>query len=59
MRFDVYAETKPNPPAVPAKKWEIVVDGRLDLRKENDDWKITYWQLIPPFLTFKEEPLEP
>jgi hypothetical protein len=53
MRFEVYAETKPPEP----KKWEIVVDGRLDLRKHNGDWKITYWRLIPPFLKFEEEPL--
>lgn len=57
MRFEVYAETKPKPPE-PAKKWNIVVNGRLDLRKQNGDWKITYWQLIPPFLKFEEEPLE-
>ena len=53
MRFEVYAETKPPEP----KKWEIVIDGRLDLRKQNGDWKITYWRLIPPFLKFEEEPL--
>lgn len=65
MRFEVYAETKPKPadpvenkPEEPAKKWEVVVDGRLDLRKEDDDWKITYWRLIPPFLKFEEKPLE-
>ena len=53
MRFEVYAETKPPEP----KKWEIVVDGRLDLRKQNGNWRITYWQLIPPFLKFEEKPL--
>ena len=31
---------------------------RLDLRKEDGDWKMTYWRLIPPFLKFEEEPLE-
>jgi len=56
MRFKVYAETKPTQ-LKPAHKWEIVVDGRLDLQKEDDDWKITYWKLIPPFLKFEEEPL--
>lgn len=56
MRLSIYAETKPVPPATPAKKWEIVIDGRLDLRKENGDWKITFWQLIPP-VTLNEEPL--
>jgi len=58
VRLSIYAETKPVPePATPAKKWEIVIDGRLDLRKENGDWKITFWQLIPPVLTLNEEPL--
>lgn len=56
MRLSIYAETKPVPePATPAKKWEIVIDGRLDLRKENGNWKITFWQLIPPVLTLNEE----
>jgi hypothetical protein len=53
MRFEVYAETKPPEP----KKWYIVVDGRLDLRKENDDWKITYWKLVSDFQKFEWEPL--
>lgn len=57
MRFEVYAETKPNEDN-PAKKWEIVVDGRLDLRLEDGNWKITYWRLIPPFLKFEEELLK-
>ncbi len=57
VRLSIYAETKPVPPETPAKKWEIVIDGRLDLRKENGDWKITFWQLIPPVLTLNEEPL--
>lgn len=57
MSFEVYAETKPKPP-VPAKKWEIVVEGELDFQKGDGDWKMTYWRLIPPFLKFEEEPLE-
>ena len=57
MRFEVYAETKSKPPD-PAKKWEIIVNGRLDLRKENGDWKIAFWQLIPDFIKFEEEILE-
>ncbi len=57
MRFEVYAETKTNEDNQD-KKWEIVVDGRLDLRLEDGVWKITYWRLIPPFLKFEEGPLE-
>ncbi len=53
MRFEVYAETK-NPP----EKWEVIVNGQLDLRKEDGDWKITYWRLIPDFIKFEKEPLE-
>jgi hypothetical protein len=56
MRFEVYAETKAKPP-VPAKKWEIAVDGRLDLRKQDGDWKIIYWELVSDFLKFEEKPL--
>jgi len=59
MRIAIYAETKPNPPATPAKKWELIVDGKLNFQKENGDWRIIYWQLIPPFLKFLEEPLVP
>ena len=54
MRFEVYAETKPPEPV----KWEIIVNSRIDLRKENGDWKITFWRLIPDFIKFEEEPLE-
>lgn len=53
MQFEVYAETKPPEP----KKWEIVVDGRLDLRKENGDWKIAYWELVSDFKKFEQKPL--
>ena len=57
MKFEVYAETKAQPP-IPAKKWEIIIDGELHLRDQNGDWKLVYWQLIPPFHRFMEEPLE-
>ena len=53
MRFTINAETKPPEP----KKWEIVIDGKLDLKKHDDDWKIEYWELVPPFLKFEENPL--
>jgi len=53
MRFEVYAETKPPEP----KKWEIIVDGRLELRKQEDEWKISYWKLLGDFLKFESEPL--
>lgn len=56
MRFEIYAETKANPPN-PAKKWEIAINGKLKLRKENGDWKIIFWQLVEPFLKFEEKPL--
>ena len=58
-RFESYAETKPKQdPPEPAKKWEIIVNSRIDFRKEGDDWKVTYWRLIPDFIKFEEEPLE-
>jgi len=57
MRFEVYAETKAQPP-IPAKKWEIIIDGELNFREQDGDWKLFYWQLIPPFHKFLEEPLE-
>ena len=57
MRLEIYTETRPDPPN-PAKKWEIVVDGRIDFRKEDDDWKIIYWRVMPDFLKFEEKPLE-
>lgn len=53
MRFIVNAETKPPEP----KKWEIIIDGKFILRKQDDEWKISYWGLIPPFLKFDEKPL--
>ena len=56
MRLEIYGEVKAVPPE-PAKKLEIIVDGRLDLRKENGEWKIIYWELIPPFQKFEESPL--
>ncbi|MFC1718843.1 nuclear transport factor 2 family protein, partial [Candidatus Poribacteria bacterium] len=52
MRFEVYAETRE-----PAEKWEVIVNGQLDLRKEDGDWRITYWRLIPDFIKFEKEPL--
>ncbi|MBD3183850.1 hypothetical protein GF312_16315 [Candidatus Poribacteria bacterium] len=55
-KFEVYAETKPKP-GDPAKKWEISIDGRIDFIKEDDNWKMIYWQLIPPFHKFVDKPL--
>lgn len=58
MRFEVYAETKRKvDPPEPPKKWEIVVNGNLELQKYDGVWKITKWQLIPPFLKFEWKPL--
>ena len=56
MMFEVHAETKPKPPD-PAMRLDIVIGGRLDLRKEGSDWKITFWQLLPPFVKFVNQPL--
>ena len=53
MKFKIYAETKPPEP----KKWDIIVNGRLDLQKQNGDWKITYWELVSDFEKFEWEPL--
>jgi hypothetical protein len=53
MRFEVYAETK----EPDRKKWEIIVDGRLELKKQEDQWKISYWKLVGDFLKFESEPL--
>jgi hypothetical protein len=52
-RFAVYAETKPPKP----QKWDIIVNGRLDLREQSGGWKITYWKLVSDFLKFEWEPL--
>lgn len=52
-RFMVNAETKPPEP----KKWEIVIDGKFVFRKQDNEWKISFWGLIPPFIKFNEEPL--
>jgi len=51
--FTVVAETGPPDP----KQWEIAANGRFDLLRENGDWKITYWQFIPPFIRFVENPI--
>ncbi len=53
MQFVVNAETKPPEP----KKWEIVVNGKFIFHKQDDEWKISFWGLIPPFIKFHEEPL--
>ena len=53
MRFEVYAETKPPEP----KKWEIVMDGMLELKNQEDQWRISYWKLVGDFLKFESEPL--
>ena len=45
MRLEIYALTNPEP-LDPPKRWTMIFDGRIDLRRESGDWKITYWQLI-------------
>ena len=51
--FTVVAETDPPDP----KQWELVIYGRFDFRRENGGWKITYWEVIPPFIKFVERRL--
>ncbi len=51
--FTVVAETAPPDP----KQWELVIYGRFDFRRENGDWKIIYWEMIPPFIKFVERRL--
>ena len=52
-RFTVIVETYPPDPL----QWEIVLNCRFDLRLESEDWKITYCQLIPPFIKCVENRL--
>jgi hypothetical protein len=51
--YTVVVETDPPDP----KQWELVIYGRFDFRRENGDWKITYWEMIPPFIKFVERRL--
>jgi len=51
--YTVVVETAPPDP----KQWEIVIYGRFDFRRENGDWKITFWEMIPPFIKFVERRL--
>jgi len=44
-----------NPPE--PKKWDIIVDGKMIFEKQNDEWKMTFWGLIPPFIKFEENPI--
>ena len=53
MRFVVDATTNPPEP----KKWDIIVDGKMIFEKQNDEWKMTFWGLIPPFIKFEENPI--
>lgn len=53
MRFVVDATTNPPEP----KKWDIIVDGKMIFEKQDDEWKMTFWGLIPPFIKFEENPI--
>lgn len=53
MRLTINAETMPPDPAL----WNIVVDSKMTLQKQDDSWKINFWGLIPPFLKFDRNPI--
>ena len=50
-------ESDPSAKPPKPKRWEIAIDGRLDLRKEDGSWRIIYWALTSDFHKFEEEPL--
>ncbi|HGJ63814.1 TPA: hypothetical protein ENS27_00330 [bacterium] len=53
MQFMVDAITNPPEP----KKWDIIVDGKMIFKKQGDEWKMSFWALIPPFIKFEENPI--
>lgn len=53
MRFMINAKTNPPEP----KRWEVIVNGKLGLQKQDGEWKINFWGLIPPFIKFEENPI--
>lgn len=53
MRFIINARTNPPEP----KKWEVIIDAKFELQKQNGEWKINFWGLIPPFIKFEENPI--
>lgn len=53
MRIEIKAQTKPPN----ASDFDIEASGKMDFKKENDDWKITFWELIE-FFKFEQIPIQ-
>ncbi len=52
MRIKIKAQTKPPDPA----DYDIEASGKINFKKENDSWKIVYWELIE-FFKFEQNPI--
>lgn len=52
MRIKIKAQTKPPN----ASDYDIEASGEIDFKKENGNWKITYWELIE-FFKFEQKPI--
>jgi len=52
MRIKIKAQTKPPD----AADYDIEASGKINFKKENDVWKITYWELIE-FFKFEQNPI--
>jgi hypothetical protein len=52
MRIEIKAQTKPPDPM----DYDIVANGKMNFKKENDGWKIAFWELIE-FLKFEQNPV--
>ncbi|MEK7398731.1 MAG: carboxypeptidase regulatory-like domain-containing protein [Candidatus Poribacteria bacterium] len=52
MRIAIKAQTKAPDP----KDWDIVADGKIIFKKQDNDWKMIFWGLIQ-FVKFEEKPL--
>ena len=52
MRIAIKAQTKAPDP----KDWDIVADGKITFKKQDNDWKMILWGLVQ-FLKFEEKPL--
>jgi ketosteroid isomerase-like protein len=51
-RIAIKAQTKAPGP----KDWDIVADGKITFKKQDNDWKMIFWGLIE-FVKFEEKPL--
>lgn len=54
--IEIYIETKQKPNE-PGNKIEMSIMGEMNFRKEGNDWKMIFWQLVGDFLKFIKEPL--